>query len=175
MLAITHTTTPRGWALWSLFLALAFLVDPGSLLDAQERQARAPKGEQLTKAQFDALPDDQSIEVRGQRTTKRVVRAAAGRAGAEAKANGEPRAEWQATHTAEAAAFRRQEDASWRRRPRVRARLAHGREGLARRDASGSRARPATPRPCEKARTDAERAQIHQRAQELLAELAREE
>ena len=112
MLAITHTTTPRGWALSSLFLALAFLLDPGSLLDAQERQARAPKGEQLTKAQFDALPDDQSIEVRGQRPAKRVLRAVAGRAGAEAKAErGAASRVAEAAHTAEAAAFRRQEDA----------------------------------------------------------------
>jgi hypothetical protein len=171
MVAITHTAT--------LFLALAFLAGAGRLLDAQQRQASVPKAEQLTKAQFDALHDDQSIEVRGQRTTKRGLRAAAERNASEAKTQrGAARRVAEAEHTAEAAAFRRQEDARLEREnARARARLAQIKAGKAApaagRERLQSEARQLHARAA-KARTDAERAQIHQRAQELLAELARE-
>ena len=83
----------------------------------------------------------------------------------------------EAEHKAQAEAFRKQEDARIQKEnAKLQARLAltkQGRKpGAASRDQIGAEARPTKDR-ATKAQTDAERAQVHKRAQELLEQLGR--
>jgi hypothetical protein len=84
----------------------------------------------------------------------------------------------EAEHKAQAEAFRKQEDARIRKEnAKLQARLAltqQGRKpGVASRDQIGAEARQLKDR-ATKAQTDAERTQVHKRAQELLERLGRE-
>ena len=156
-------------------LLLAFLP---AALPAQRPAGAVPRLEQLSRAQFDALPVDQVIEVRGKQRTKRELVAAIAQRTAEARSQSEAAArQREAAMQAEQAAFAQQETARLeQKRMRVRADAAPlaqtSEASSAVPEAVRTEARELRSR-MERATTDAERQAIHLRAQQLLAQLQR--
>ncbi len=134
------------------------------------------RGDQLTREQFEALPDTATIEVKGQRATKAQIRAKAAK-GQEAQAKAEAASrEGKAKFEARRAQFLQQQQAKLEadngkvsaqlaglRRPSVRPQTGRQREALQGEAADLiNRSKTASP---------AERAQIEKRAVELLRQL----
>lgn len=149
-----------------------------AVLVSQDSARPSSQGGRLTKEQFDALGDNQTIEVRGKAMTKREILALATRHVADAKAKSDAaEKESQAALEAEVATFQRSEEA------RI------DKENAETRAAPPPRDEEDTPAQREKAQiraeamqlrakagrttNEAELAEIHRRAQELLAQLKR--
>jgi hypothetical protein len=149
-----------------------------AILASQEPARSTPKSSQLTKAQFDAMRDDESIEVRGRTMTKREVVAMIARNRTEAEARA-------AVADKEAEAKLRTENENFERSERERidkenAQTRAEAPGAPPEDASSRAAAQVRAEAVQlraraaKATSDAELAEIHKRAQQLLDQLRRQ-
>ena len=160
----------------SCALGLAVLTVFPPVLSSQEKRDSAPKVEELTEAQFEALRDDDSVEVRGKVISKREMKAAAERHRAEGQAKAEAaRQQADAELQQENARFKQSEDA---RIERENARVRGESEALQR--GGGSRGRGSAQLRAEaaqlraraaRATSEAELSEIQLRAQQLLEQL----
>jgi len=159
------------------FGAAMLAVHPATLL-GQDPARPTPKAEQLTREQFDALREDQSIEVRGKVMTKREILATVAKQSAEAKAKAEAaEKEFEAAAASENENFSRSEDARIEKenaQTRAEAPPADPEETPAQREIAQVRAEAVQLRArAAKTTSEAELTEIHRRAQQLLAQLKR--
>ena len=156
-------------------LGLVVLSVYPTVLAAQEKRGSTQKVEALTEAQFEALRDDDSVEVRGKVITKREMKTAAERASAEGKAKADAaRQQAEAELQQENARFQQSEGA---RLEQENARVRGDSEALQRGERRGRgsaqiRAEAAQLRArAARATSEAELSEIQQRAQQLLEQL----
>ena len=156
-------------------LGLAVLTVSPSVLTSQERRGSTPKVEDLTEAQFEALRDEDSVEIRGKVISKRDMKAASEQQRGQGQAkDAEARRQFEAEVQQENVRFRQSEDARLEQEnARVRGELEavqrgerRGRgNGQIRAEAAQLRARAA------RATSEAELSEIQLRAQQLLDQL----